>query len=283
MRKILALALTLIISVNAWATPPGSPTLWERAAYGNKSGVTLVTLQGHNTGITSTAEAVWPESAAYTPLLVAMSSPYCASADVDDDGDPTSNTGAWTIRVKGITSAFAAFSEDKTLNGRTSVALTNTTAMLINSVEVLTAGTTGSNEGVIRCGTGTNTNGVPAVVHAHVPVGHNRSAQAWYGVPEGYTLLCKNWAFQSYGVTAAQTIQFRLYKNVNAGLVTLEYLAFLNQAGASSVTLPRIVAFPEKTVLRVDALSAASTGPVSVKADCLLLEDAWVSTAQDLF
>lgn len=281
MNKILAFGLTCLIAVNVWAAP-GSPTLWDRAVYGDKPGLTQVDFQGYNGAITTTAEALWPESAAYTVLAAAMTSPYCASTSTDDDGAPV-GTGALTIRVKGLKTTFAAFSEDLILNGQTSVALTTTLVLVINSVEVLTAGTGGVNAGVVACGTGNNTGGDPAVVHAYVATGANRSMQSWYGVPAGYTLICKNWTLQSYGVTAGQTVQFILNRYVNLGILKTEYLGFLSQAGSSAITIPNVIKFAEKTIFKVDALSAASTGPASVRADCLLLSDSWVDTAQDLF
>jgi hypothetical protein len=269
----LVLSLISILFATALYAESGSPDVWERCAFGAKQGCEYVNLQGYNGAITTTGEPLWPESAAYTVLAVAMSSPYCASTSNDDDGDPTSNTGAWTIRVRGITSAFAAFSETKTLNGQTSVALTNTTAMFINSVEVLTAGSGGVNAGVIACGTGTNTAGDPAVIHAYVAVGQNRSVSSMYGVPASYTMLCRNWSLQSYGVTAAQTVQFLINRYVNAGILKQEYLGFLNQAGVSTVVIPDVVKFAEKTIFKVEALSAASTGPAAVRAECILLSN----------
>ncbi len=283
MKLLTSLLAALLIPVFALAEVTGSPTLWEKAAYGDIPGVQFVRIDGYNGAITTTAEAIWPESAAYTVLRTAMSSPYCASTDANDDGSPA-GTGAQTIRVTGITTDFAAFSEDLTLDGQTSVDLTTANIMMINKVEVLTAGSGTANIGVIRCGTGTNTSGNPAVDHAHISGYYVTSQHSWYGVPEGYTLVCKDLTFSSYGATAGQSIALELHQHINKTLPrATPLLAALNQGGTNHITLPNLLVFPEKSQLIFNAKSAASTGPVSLRVDCLLIEDAWKTSSQDIF
>ena len=78
--------------------------------------------------------------------------------------------------------------ETVTLNGQTAV---NTTKeyLRINRMVVRSAGTGGSNAGVIYAGTGTVTTGVPANVYASVNgvTGANQSLMALWTVPAGYT------------------------------------------------------------------------------------------------
>ena len=153
MKKILALIIALLIPFVCHAqVVTGSATLWEKAAYGDIPGLQYVRLSGWNAGITTTFEAVWGESAAYAPLAVALTTPYCASTSANDV--LTSGSGAWTARIKGVNTSFAAFSEDINLNGQTSVTLATANILFISSIEVLTANTGGVNAGVIACGTG---------------------------------------------------------------------------------------------------------------------------------
>lgn len=262
----------------------GEGHIWEKAAYGAIPGVTQVNLNGNNGAITTTFEPLWPESAAYVPLAAAMSAPYCASSD--NTNDKAAGTGCLTMLVAGVTSTYAAFSETVTLNGQTSVVLATSNILFINSLTCLTAGSTFANTGTIRCGTGSNSSGVPAVVHAHMAIGFGKTQTAMYAVPASYSLLCRNFTVESYGVTAAQTAQFVIDRYVDpvAGKVLLrEYVGILNQGGSSASVYPGIVKFAPKTVLVAQALSAASTGPAMFKADCLLISDAWAATAQSLF
>lgn len=269
--KILFILLLIItFSHGANAIEPQGPDVWDRAAYGQTPGIEYVNIVGYNDGITTSFEPLWQESIAYTVLSTAMSSPYCASTDANDT---SAGTGARTVRVKGITSSFAAFTETVTLNGTTSVVLSNSSAQLINSMEVLTAGSGGVNAGNIRCGTGTNTGGAPATIHSVIPIGLNRSQMSWYGVPANKTLICRALNVGSYGVTAAQTIQVALDRYVNSGILKRERILFLNQAGSSALSSSRLYKFEEKTILVFQALSAASTGPVGMSIDCLLIDN----------
>jgi hypothetical protein len=269
MRKaIFQLVAALILSGTAHAQ-----SVWDLAAYGSAPGISHVQLHGYNGGITTTYEAVWPESGAYTVLSAAMSSPYCASTD--NTNDKAAGTGCLTMRVSGVNTSYAEFSETVTLNGQTSVTLTTSNVLFINKLECLTTGSSFANTGTIRCGTGSNTAGVPAVVHAHMIIGVGQSQSAMYAVPDNHTLLCRNGTADSYGVTAAQTVQFaidRFVDPVSAKVLQREYFGSLNQAGSSSFTKPNYHVFEEKTVFLAQALSAASTGPVGFEFECLLID-----------
>lgn len=250
--------------------------IWDVAAYGSGPGLSYFNLSGNNGAITTTFEPLWPESEAYTFLTANMSSPYIASSSANDTA---AGTGARTVKIYGVDSSFALQSETLSLNGQTSVNLVNS-YMSINFMEVLTAGSGGKNAGVIRVGTGTNTAGVPAVVHGHLATGFNQSQSAIYTVPANKTLLIRNWFFSSKSVTAALTIEFIIDRYVNAGVLKREEFCALNQSGASGPCAQNTIYFAAKTQFMVQALSATSTGPVYVKADCLLIDSGSANTNQ---
>jgi hypothetical protein len=254
-----------------------APSIWDVGAYGSVPGLSNFLFNGNNGGITTTFEPVWPESAAYTFLAVAASTPYIASSSANDT---SAGTGARTVRVTGVNTSFATFTEDLSLNGQTSVNLVTTNVLSINSIEVLTAGSGGVNAGTIRIGTGTNTSGVPAVVHGHVAVGFNKSQSAIYTVPANATLLLRNLTFSSKGVTAAQSVEFVLDRYVNLGILKRDELVALNQGGSNAATYPGIISLAAKSQFMIQALSAASTGPVYVQAEALLVNTALNATPQ---
>lgn len=75
------------------------------------------------------------------------------SDDVDDDGDPA-DTGARTLIIRGLlTSDWSLDTETITLNGTTPVVSTKS-FIRINELEVVTAGTTLTNEGTITASIG---------------------------------------------------------------------------------------------------------------------------------
>jgi hypothetical protein len=267
-QKILGLLSLLLFPFLAAADETAH--LWERAAYGSLSGISQVTLSGNNGAITTTFEPAWPESAAYTVLAVDMSSPYIASSSTNDDGNPV-GTGARTARVDCVSAAGVASSATYTLDGQTSVSLTQT-CMVINKVEVLTVGSGGVNAGVIRVGTGSNTSGVPAVVHAHVAVGTNVSDQFIYMVPDNKSLLCRNFTAGSLFTTAAAAHRFVLDVYQSAVLKRSELVSG-ETGGANPFTLPILKKFSEKSVIVGQALGATSTGPATLSAECLLIDD----------
>lgn len=75
------------------------------------------------------------------------------SDDVDDDGDPA-DTGARTLIIRGLlTSDWSQDTETITLNG-TTPAVSTKSFIRINEIEVVTAGTTLTNEGTITASIG---------------------------------------------------------------------------------------------------------------------------------
>jgi len=283
-RSLINIFISIFIATIAFAEGEhSSGHLFEQAAIGDKPGMTLVRLVGYNPGITTSAELLWGESAAYTLPTAALSSPYCASSSTNDT---SAGTGLRTMVVSGVKSDWSTFSETVTLNGQTSVNLATTNVYMINSMVGASAGSTTANAGTVRCGTGTNTAGVPAVIHSHIVAGQSISETFRYAVPSGYKLICEKFTLGSYGVTAAQTVAFfaNQYNDpINAYYLKSETFGYLNQAGESSSFNDRIVMIPEKTVFAMTALSAASTGPVMASADCLLLKQTWLDSAQEIF
>ena len=280
---LLCALIALPLSVKAEAAPSASH-IWERAAYGDTPGITSIFFNGWINAITTTYRTVWPEQTAHAPLAAAMTTPYCASTD--NTADAAAGTGCRTMSVSGVDTSYAEFTETVALNGQTSVTLAATNILAINKMTCLTAGSGFVNAGVVRCGTGTNTAGAPAVTRSHMYIGQGMSQSAIYTVPAGKTMLCKDFSMNSYGVTAGQSVQFVIDRYVDpvAGKVLIrENIGQLNQGGSSSYVYPGILRFVEKTTWQVNALSAASTGPVYFSANCVLITNSWENSAQTLF
>ncbi len=138
------------------------------------------TLDFYNADIATSYEPIWDQGGAYTfPAAAGVQLSVASSSTADT----SAGTGARTVRVKGLLSTGAAFSEDVTMNGQTEVALSNSSVMAVNSIEVLTVGSGGQNAGDIYVGDGTFTGGVPAEKFAKALVGYGRSNSGIYSFP----------------------------------------------------------------------------------------------------
>jgi hypothetical protein len=139
---------------------------------------------GNNTTVSDSLETIWAEGGLYS-YLTAATVLKVSSSSTDDS---SAGTGARTVELFGLDADYNEINETVTLNGQTEV---NTTQsfLRINRMVVKSAGTGGSNAGVIYAGTGTVTTGVPANVYASVNgvTGANQSLMALWTVPAGYT------------------------------------------------------------------------------------------------
>lgn len=115
------------------------------------------------------------------PYLAAPALVELASTDVDDDAG---DTGARTVQIEGLDANFNEISEVIIMNGQTEVSSV-LEYLRVFRMFVLTAGATGSNEGIIHCGTGTFTSGVPAVKLIQIAAGDNQTLFAGYTIPAG--------------------------------------------------------------------------------------------------
>lgn len=281
MKKILPLLLSLFFALPCIAAPFSTPTvsIWDKAASNTNPALTPVNLYGFNGGIPATFETVWPESAVYTPTLAALSAPYCASSDANDT---SAGTGARTISVAGINTSFAAFSETVTMNGQTSVVLATANILLINSMEVLTAGSGGLNAGIIQCGTGTNTAGDPAVTHSYMPISSattvagagNKSLSFVYGVAASKSLLCRNISAGSVFATAASSLQIAIDGYTNLGLMKRFFEQHIHVTGSNPSMYPGTIVFPEKTIIvgKLAGPTGSDVGPADLRAECILID-----------
>lgn len=291
MKKLLGLLL-LLPSLAFAQVVPGSPTIWEKAAFGEIPGITHVDISGWNPAVNTTFEVAWGESAAYTPLLVAMSTPYCASNDANDT---SAGTGARTISVTGVNTSFARFTETVTMNGTTSVNLATASVLFIDKITVLTAGSGLVNAGIIQCGTGANTGGDPAVTHAYLPIssttavpaagagGGNISQNFMYGVPASYTLICKDLTLTSYLATTVIGIAAVVdgYTNSTGVFKRYAYLAG-NNAGGQPSNYAGFIVFPEKTLILGKVVSTGAT-VANLSMQCLLISNTWEDSSQIIF
>ncbi len=127
---------------------------------------------------TTDPEDVWANGGVYTFPSSAAACTLVSDDDNDDDGD----TGARTVRVYGLDANYMKQQEDVTLNGTSTVALANT-YLRVFRMEVLTAGSTGTNEGTLSLVHGGAT--TLAAIQATPTVGS--TMMAIYTIPKDYS------------------------------------------------------------------------------------------------
>lgn len=126
----------------------------DAARHGILTDHTYLNVRGHNHALGTVDEEIsalgtlvwgnWPAAAAGVVLV---------STDVNDDGDPVS-TGARTVIVRGLDANWAEQEVTITMNGTTATTVTTETFIRIHELEVVTAGSSLSNEGVITASIG---------------------------------------------------------------------------------------------------------------------------------
>jgi hypothetical protein len=108
------------------------------------------------------------------------------STDADDDGAPVGN-GARTVRIKGLDTDYAIITDTIILNGTTTV-VSNLDFLRVLLVEVMTMGTSGTNEGTITVKDATD-----AYTFATIGIAEGRSSAVVFTVPADQTFYMTSW------------------------------------------------------------------------------------------
>jgi hypothetical protein len=180
-----------------------------------------------------------------------------SSADTDDTS--SDGNGAQTVRVSGLDSNYRPIEETVSLTGQTE-ALTTNSYLRVFRAEVLTAGSSGFNEGIIYFGTGTVTAGVPATEYMRIGAENNQTLHCSYTVPADNMLYVTSIVITTAGnANAIATAQFVARETGGVWQVKDQFTA--NRAGGvyqlDFRDSPR--KFPAKTDIELRSKSDQST------------------------
>ena len=161
-----------------------SPNPALEIARGNVAGITIEHKFGRNPDIDTGTdpEDIWDAGGIWVAPTTARTHQITSS----DVNDTSAGAGARTIRIFGLDSSFALQQEDLTLNGTSNVGTASTYAMIYRKL-ILTAGATGSNEGII-----TATADTDGTVTAQINIGNNQKGMAIYQIPAAKTVYLLN-------------------------------------------------------------------------------------------
>jgi hypothetical protein len=217
-----------------------------------------------NGAITTTYETVWGNSNAY----VYRSAAATMTISSGSANDTSAGTGARTCRVTGMTvsgGVYSLNSEVATMNGQTGVTLASQ-YIIINSVEIVTAGSGLTNAGIIYCGTGTVTTGVPATVDAYMAAGRGVTTHGFRGVPTNNQLSISRIQCASRNTTAGgHELCLRQY-SISAGVWKDRLLLCHPNTIALDHDCPNVVTVVGPAFVEFRVLAGAGTGPYLLSA-----------------
>jgi hypothetical protein len=236
------------------------------AAAGEITGLVPLHKFGHNPASgNGTEDDIWAQGGNLT-WLTAAAQMDVVSTSTDDDGDPTTNTGAQTIRIEYLDSSFAEQTEDVTLDG-TTIATTVASMLRINRAYVLTSGTYhGTNLGTITIRV---TGG--GAIQANIPVGIGQTQKSHFTIPAGMTGY---FVRLSVDLDASKAGDFSFYQYQNADDITQPFGGCRRivhhvpgVAGNHAEIFRAFPAFPEKTDLWWTCKANAASTNVAVDYD----------------
>ena len=241
-------------------------------ASGQVSGYSAVNKFGHNPTVATGDEDLWAGGGFYGFYPTNAQSMSIVSSSVGDD---TSSTGAHTVIVYGLDANWLETSETATMDGTTSVALTNTYRRMYRGI-VLTIGTSASNVGNI---TVTNSAGDVAI---YIAADDGQTQQAIYTIPAGKTgYFLKGYVGVSDGGNAAsrESAQFKWKARLNNGTTgawqTKGQIECINDGGSWWQYEYGAPSGPlaAKTDIRLECTESSATLGVVGGYDILLIDD----------
>ena len=231
---------------------------------------------GSNADVGTTERDVWTYGGAGVgninyPWPDTLETVNVVSSSANDDGTPTTNTGAHKVQVEGLDTNWAEVSEEITLNGTAAVTTTQTFRRIFRAF-VTEAGTyTGTNEGNI-----TVTHTTSGDVLAYIGAGFGQTQLSMYTIPAGYTGYLRHLHAQ---VTAAanKEADVKLWRRLNADDVSQPYTGskrlvhqWLGLQQPAELDFYAMPSFPEKTDIWASTISSGTASKVDV-VYCLFL------------
>lgn len=229
---------------------------------GLEPGASRLQKNGYNPGIAQTLVTVWNEATTMTfPAAATVMTLSSSSAN-----DTAAGTGARTVTINGLNSSYVTTTEVVTLNGTTGVSTTNS-FLRINSLSVATAGSGGSNAGIIYIGTGVITAGKPATIYGSIAAGVNLSRQAFHTIPSGST----GYLLSLLASTDTAGTQVQVYTRTQTGLFVLNRIFQLGIGAGTVQDYQLPLALQAGTDIEARATVASGTAKVAVQLEILVL------------
>lgn len=156
------------------------------AALGRRQGYTTWNKWAYNPDIDIGTETVWSTGGTFTRIVTARTLSIVSTSA----NDTSAGTGARTIGITGVDANWNEQTVVVTLNGTTPV-VTTETWLGVNRISVYSAGSGGTNAGVI-----TATATTEATIQSEIPVGLGTTQTGFFFVPQNHQVLM-DWLYVS--------------------------------------------------------------------------------------
>lgn len=206
-------------------------------------------------------------AAAWVPPTAART--HAIASSDDEDGGAGTDTGALTMRVFGLDSAYALQQEDVTLNGTSNVNTANTYTM-IHRMYVLTAGSAGRNLGNI-----TATAATDGTVTAQITIDMNQTLMAIYQIPAGKKGYMNHWRGDLNKTGGATKFaDFALMSKDDGAVWRVRETTSVGSDGSThfaiDITPPKVLA--AKTIVKIVADPSAVAQDIGAGFDIILVD-----------
>jgi hypothetical protein len=240
-----------------------------QVARGLIPGHSVVTVFGYNPDVDTSEEAVWPNGGTVPHPTVA--SVLKVSSTDAADASP-SGTGARSVLITGLNASYDQVSETVVLSGQTAVNTVNS-YLYVNGLTVTSVGSGEKNAGDINVGTGTVTDGVPAVLYDMIATGYNNRTTGHYCVPAGYTGYLVHGLFTAGQASGSTSITGKLLvHSPGDNIVRVGAITTLNN-GVVQYMFNYPTAIPEKNCVGATAIGSANNNSVSSMFNICLIKN----------
>jgi hypothetical protein len=245
-------------------------TEWDfnvRVSAGREHGVYSLTKFGRNAAVGLAREDIW-NAGGVLQFLSSAETMSVVSTSAADDGSPA-GTGANTIIILGINDNFDPISEIVVMNGLTPV-VTSNSFLRINNIRVLTAGTGGTNAGII-----TATASTAVTTQGQILANEGQSAKSQMTIPNGYYGILISLSVSCGALTSASvSVQTR---EENAAWNTRYKIDFIGVAYEESLASSLIL--PPHSDFRIQGIRQAAGADIIMTSfvDFYLIEESLIN------
>jgi hypothetical protein len=224
-----------------------------QVAMGLITGVTGLSISGHNLSVGTSYVPLWNGNTTYTYLNSATQLTVWSSSASDTNV---------SVLISGLDANYLPITETVVLTNGTTGVETTKSFFRVNNMNITR---TPMNVGVIRCGN----NGKTTVLCA-IEAGAGRSQQTIYTVPAGYTfyLTQSNWYTNN---TGQNTGQYRSWTQTPAGVINIVLVFPFPIQYNSLKVVPR--PYPEKTDIQWQVQSKSGSAEVGGQIEGYLIQN----------
>lgn len=246
----------------------GTPEFLALAFAGKVTGIRRVVISGYNSDvdIATAPEDIFPAIESTLIPRVPSTAPESWEIVSNDINDTAAGSGARTVSITTVNASYVEVTQTITLNGTTAVPLTGT-HIAVNAALVLTAGSGGTNTGLITIRVAAG-----GAARAYISPGDSLLNQCKFTVPAGHTL-------ELYSATMGIT--------TSGGSEGCRFIFFNVNSAGRSINAVRLPLFAGGTSLYRHELGSglipynmiAATGEASIRASQVTQNNTQVDAA----